>query len=288
MTCYLNGRFLPLEEAAIHPFDRGFVYGDGIYEVVKVLDGALLHLEAHLERLETGLRTVRIALPESSPSLARVCRRLVADAGVETGSLYLQVTRGSGPRTHIPSADLTPTVFAAPQAHEHPGDERLAGCSAITTEDARWGRCNVKTTSLMATVLGKLRARDAGAREVLFVGPGGEVREGGSSSFFVRRGDVVETHPLDSHVLPSITRRIVLDLARQEGWTVNERAPRLAEREDWSEAFLCGTLTTVWGLTDLDGEPVGAGQVGPWTRRLMDAYAASERREAQAAQPSKR
>lgn len=277
MTCYLNGRILPLEDARIHPFDRGFVYGDGLYEVVKILDGSLLLLDEHLERLARGLESVRIALPDT-PDLADVCPRLVEEAGVDSGSLYLQVTRGAGPRTHIPAPDLTPTVFAAPQAHEHPGDERLDGCEAITTPDVRWGRCDVKTISLMATVLGKLEARDLGVREVLFVGPDGEIREGGSTSVFVRRGDVLETHPLDTHVLPSITRRVLLDLAHREGLQVVERAPRLDERSDWTEAFLCGTLTTVWGLVGLDVEPVGDGRVGPWTRRLMEAYGAYERR----------
>lgn len=286
MTCYLNGRVLPLEDATIHPFDRGFVYGDGVYEVVKILDGALLLFDEHLERLAAGLDIVRISPPHLD-DLARVCPRLVDEAGVETGSLYIQITRGAGPRTHIPPKDLTPTVFAAPQAHGHPGDERLEGCGVVTTPDIRWGRCDVKTTSLMATVLGKLQARDASAREVLFVGPEGEVREGGSSSVFVRRGDVLETYPSGRHILPSITRRVVLDLARREGLPVMERAPRLSERDTWQEVFLCGTLTTVWGVTSLDGAPVGPGEVGPWTRRLLSAYDAYERREAQTVQKPK-
>lgn len=283
MTCYLNGRILPLDEATIHPFDRGFVYGDGIYEVVKVLDGALLLLDEHLRRLAKGLEAVRIPTA-SLGDLADACPRLIEKAGIEAGSLYVQVTRGSGPRTHIPPRDPTPTVFAAPQAHEHPGPERLEGCRVVTTPDLRWGRCDVKTTSLMATVLGKLQARDASAREVLFVGPGGEVREGGSSSFFVLRDGVLETHPVDTRVLPSITRRVVMELSRSEGLPVVERAPRLDQRDAWSEAFLCGTLTTVWGVTHLEGSPVGPGEIGPWTRRLVDAYDAFEQDEAQAAQ----
>lgn len=283
MTCYLNGRILPLEDASIHPFDRGFVYGDGVYEVVKILDGSLLFLGEHLERLAEGLEIVRISVPHLD-DLAQVCPRLVEEAGIGTGSIYLQVTRGAGPRTHIPPQDLTPTVFAAPQAHEHPGAERLEGCGVVTTPDVRWGRCDVKTTSLMATVLGKLQARDASAREVLFVGPEGDVREGGSSAVFVRRGDVLETHPSGRRILPSITRRVVLELARREGLPVVERAPRSSERNTWQEAFLCGTLTTVWGVTSLDGAAVGTGEVGPWTRRLMSVYDAYERREAQAVQ----
>jgi D-alanine transaminase len=277
--CLLSGRVVPLAQAAIHPLDRGFLFGDGIYEVVKVLAGTPILLGEHLERLANGLAALQIPPPAG---LEADCRRLLETTAVTDGSLYLQVTRGAGPRAHLPPRDLVPTVFAIASGHRHPGEERLAGARVVTCPDPRWGRCDLKTVSLAGTVLGKLRAREAAAREVLFVGPGGEIREGGSSSFLTIRGGTLETHPLDHHILPGISRRQVIGLARELGLAVVERAPLLAERITWEEAFLCGTLTTVEGVVTVDGEPVGDGRVGPWTRRLMAAYDRAERRFAAA------
>jgi D-alanine transaminase len=176
----------------------------------------------------------------------------------------------------MPPAGLEPTVLILPAAH---GFDPPAGRphAAVTIPDPRWRHCEIKTTSLMATVVGKLAARDAGADEVLFAGEGGELREGGSTNLFVRRGDVLETHPADGRILRGVTRGILLRLAAEEGIPVAERAPRLAERDDWREAFLCGTLTGVQPLATLDGRPVAGADGGPWTRRLADALERYER-----------
>jgi D-alanine transaminase len=271
--CSLNGRILPLAEAHISPLDRGLVFGDGLYEVIKARDGVLLHLERHLQRLRTGLARVDIGEP---PGLAESCAALVAATELGTGSLFIQVTRGAAPRGHLPPADLVPTVIIVPSEHafDPPAGRRMA---AITMLDPRWRHCDLKTTSLMGTVLGKLAVRDAGADEVVFVSGGGELREGGSTSLFVRRDDTLETHPLDGRVLPSITRGVVLGLAAEAGFEVVERAPRMAHRSGWSEAFLCGTLTGLQPVVRLDGQPVGDGEPGPWTRQLAEARDRLER-----------
>lgn len=271
--CSLNGRIVPLDEARIDPRDRGFQFGDAVYEVVKVVDGVALHLEEHLDRLRDGLHRVEIPVPDR---LAERCRDLLAASGLATGSLYLQVTRGVAPRSRMPPAGLEPTVIILPA--EHGFDPPAGGpLAAVTFADPRWRHCDVKTTSLMATVTGKLAARDAGADEVVFLGPEGEVREGGSTNLFVRREDVLETHPVDGRILRGVTRLLLLRLAADEGFPVVERAPRLAEREEWQEAFLCGTLTGVQPLIDLDGEPVADGGSDPWTRRLAHALDRYER-----------
>jgi D-alanine transaminase len=273
--CLLDGRVLPLAEARISPLDRGFLFGDAVYEVVKLVDGEAVLWPRHRRRLEAGLAVARIEPAGGVDAVAAGCRELLAQAAVASGSLYLQVSRGAGSRERLPPADLAPTVFAFVQSHQHapPASRPLR---AVSAGDDRWGRCDVKTVSLMATVLGKLAAREAGADEVLFRGPEGELREGGSTSLFVLRDGVLHTHPPGRHCLPGVTRGAVLAVAPELGLAVEETAPRLAGRCRWREGFLCGTLTGVQPLVELDGEPVGDGRPGPWTRRVAEAVAAYE------------
>lgn len=271
--CFLDGGILPLEEARIDPLDRGFLFGDGVYEVVKVREGRPLFLAEHLRRLDESLGTARISCPWDP---AEIIERLLEEDPFQGGSLYLQVTRGAGPRSHFPANEMEPTVFAYGKEHAHlplPGP----GLEVVTVPDWRWGRCDLKTTSLMATVLGKIEARDAGADEVVFVAEDGEVREGGSTSLLVRRSDAWEAHPLDRSVLPGVTRAVLWELASELEMPLRERPPRIEERSRWQEVLLCGTLTGVQGVVRWDGEPVAGAAVGPWTRRLAEAYDERER-----------
>lgn len=279
--CHLNGRILPLSEARIDPRDRGFLFGDAVYEGFRVIRGSVLYVEEHMERLRSGLRRLRIPMP---PDMPHRCRQLVEACRLETGFLYLQVTRGCGPRTRNPPLDLEPTVFL--EATERTYELGAAGSRrVITMADPRWRHCDVKTTSLVATVTGKLEAAAAGVDEVLFVGNEGEIREGGNTNFFARRGDVLETHPLDGRVLPGVTRKLVMGLAREMagelGLRLEERAPRLAESGDWREAFLTGTITGLQPVLEVDGEAIGDGRAGPWTRALGPALDALDRRRAE-------
>ncbi|HEX2252723.1 MAG TPA: aminotransferase class IV [Thermoanaerobaculia bacterium] len=277
---YLDGDFLPLSEARVHPLDRGFVFGDGLYEVVKVIGGEVVLWDEHAERLERGLEVVRIRLPGGRRELARICAELLERGGFHApgsgagdGSVYLQVTRGAGPREKVPPTEWRPTVFAFARRHAHDGPAARP-LAAVTYPDLRWGRCDVKTVSMMATVLGKLAVRDAGADEVLFVADGDIVREGGSTAFLVVQDGALRTHPQDHHVLPSVTRAALAAVAREAGVAVVEEAPRLSERGRWQEAILCGTLTGVQPVASLDGEPL---PTGPLARRLGEACAAFER-----------
>jgi D-alanine transaminase len=266
--CHLNGSILPLEEARIDPRDRGFLFGDAIYEGLKVLQGTILYLEAHLERLKAGLERLRIPAPAD---LGGRCRELVSACRLDTGFLYLQVTRGSGPRSRRPRFDLEPTVFleATPREYDRGASIRLR---VATMPDPRWIHPDIKSTSLAATVAGKILADDAAADEILFVGEQQKIREGGSSNLFVRHGGVLETHPLDGRVLPGVTRKLVLALAdgmaEELGLRVEERAPRLDQCAEWSEAFLTGTITGLQPIVELDDRTIGDGNAGPWTRAL--------------------
>lgn len=287
--CHLNGRILPLAEARIDPHDRGFLFGDALYEGFRVMRGVVLHVDEHMERLRAGLDRMRIPEPEDLPGR---CRELVAACRLDTGFLYLQVTRGAGPRSRTPPLDLEPTVFleATPRVYEvgAAGSRRV-----VTLPDPRWRHCGIKSNSLAANVLGKLHAAEAGVDEVLFVGDEGDIREGGNTNFFVRRGEILETCPVEGRILPGVTRRLVLGLAQglagELGLRVEERAPRLAERGSWSEAFLTGTITGLQPVIELDGEPVGSATAGPWTRALgaaLDELDARRAAEATGAVPS--
>jgi D-alanine transaminase len=271
--CHLNGRIQPLAEARLDPLDRGNLFGDALYEAVKVLDGVLLHLEPHLIRLKTGLERVAIPAPEG---LAAACHELLEESRLDAGYLYLQISRGVRSRILIPPPDLEPTVLVVP--FEHAFDPPAGRPKrAVTVPDWRWDFRDIKTTSLMATVMGKMRARDGHADEVLFVSPERELREGGTSNVFVRRADTWETHPTDGSILRGVTRGILLDLLAAEGTAVVERPPRLGQIKDWQEALLCGTTTGVQPLVEIDGQPVAEGRIGDWTRRLATTFDELER-----------
>lgn len=276
--CALDGVVMPLAAARISPLDRGFLFGDGVYETVKVLAGRSLFLAHHLARLDASLAGMAIARPLH---LAETIAELLAATGPFDGSLYVQVTRGAfATRQHRPPVEGTPTLFVLPAAIEFPDLATAPGWAAISRPDWRWRRGDLKSTSLAGAVLGNLEVAREGADEILWIGDGGELREGGHTNLFVRRGGTLETHPLGTTVLPGVTRRLLFELAAELGLPVAERTPRLAERASWSEAFVCGTLTGVRGLTALDGSAVGGGEVGPWTRSLGVALAARERAEA--------
>lgn len=266
--CHLNGRVMPLNEARVHPLDRGFLFGDALYEVVKVRSTRIFELEAHLDRLSGTLQRTGIGEPQG---LAEACEELVAAAGLDTGFLYLQITRGVAPRTHLPPPGMTPTLFILPAEYDYspPAGRRIR---VTTRPDRRWGNCDIKTTSLIATVLGKISAAGEGVDEVVFVGENGEVREGGQNNLFIRSNDTLETHPADRWILPGVTRQLLLQFAEREGLPLVERAPLLAHRERWQEAFLCGTLTGVQPVVEMDGLAIGDGTAGAWTERLAAAH----------------
>lgn len=271
--CYLDGRLQPLAEARLDPLDRGNLFGDALYEAVKVLDGVLLHLEPHLERLTAGLRRVEIPLPDS---LSQICNELARESELSAGYLYIQVSRGVRSRILIPPRDLEPTLLVVP--FELQFDPPAGGLKrAVTAPDWRWDFRDIKTTSLMATVLGKLRAGANEASEVLFIGPDQELREGGTTNVFVRQANEWVTHPTDGSILEGVTRGSLLDLMAAENLPVIERAPLLTEMASWEEACLCGTTTGVQPLVEIDGRQIGDGSVGSWTRHLAEVFEVFER-----------
>ncbi len=271
--CFLNGRLQAQSDARLDPLDRGNLFGDALYEAVKVYEGVLLHLDPHLDRLRSGLARVEIPVPDSLPE---ICAELVRESELQNGYLYIQVSRGVRSRILIPPPDLEPTVLVVP--FELQFDPPAGGLKrAVTVPDWRWEFREIKTTSLMGTVVGKLRAGAREAHEVLFLGPEQQVREGGTTNVFVHQGGEWRTHPTDGSILQGVTRDLLLTLMARDKTPVSEQAPLLGELDSWQEAFLCGTTTGVQPLVEIDGHQIGDGSAGRETRLLAQAFDEFER-----------
>jgi D-alanine transaminase len=271
---YLNGRYMPLEEGRVSVEDRGFQFGDGVYEAIKVLNGALLWCEEHLSRLAVTLRAVRMEGAAEGHDLASVLPRLVELAALTDGLVYLQVTRGAGPRDFFFPEAVTPTVLAYARDYAFPGQaEILAGICLHIVPDFRWARCDIKAVTLLPAVLAKQEARERGCREALWVGDG-VAREGASSNFFAVLDGVLRTHPADHRVLNGITRQTVLRLAGQLDIPVREEAVALKDLDRLDEAFIASTTNDVMPVVAIDSRAVSSGSPGLTTLALSDAVRA--------------
>ena len=268
MNLYLNGEYLPLEQGRVSVEDRGFQFGDGVYEVVRVYKGKPFRLPKHLARLEQSVKGIEIPLPEPLPKIEEICRTLIKD--LEEAQIYLQVTRGAAPRMHAFPQELRPTFVAYARAVKpHPPD-RVFTLKTVT--DDRWARCHLKTVCLLPNILGKQKAVEAGCDEGLFVRENGAVTEGTSSNAFFGRGGAVFTHPSDNRILNGVTREAVLEIARQLGVRTRYQAVTLPEAMGAEEAFVTGTLTEIMPAVSIDGKPVGKGKPGPVTLKLRAAF----------------
>ena len=273
-TVYLNGEYVPRSEATVSVDDRGFLLADGVYEVTAVYGGCMVRLDDHLERLAHGLRELRIDL-DLEP-LPGIHRRLLAENGLAAAphsKVYLQVTRGVAERSHaFPGRDVRPTVYARADAWSPPSPERWEeGFTAVTVPDRRWSRVDIKSIALLPNVLAQQAAVDAGADEALFVRDG-VVVEGAHANLCAVRDGTVLTHPQTNVVLPGVTRSVVLEVAREQGYPVRPRPLMVEELSEVDELFLTGTTTEVRPVVAVDGTPIGTGEPGPVTRDLFHAY----------------
>jgi D-alanine transaminase len=267
MNLYLNGEFLPLDQGRVSVEDRGFQFGDGVYEVIRVYRGKPFRLDKHLARLEQSVKGVEIPMPEPPEKIASACLKLVE--GLGEAQIYLQVTRGVAPRVHAFPHEIRPTFVAYARAvTPHPPDRVY---TLKTVVDDRWGRCHLKTICLLPNILGKQRAIEAKCDEGLFVRDG-VVTEGTSSNAFFVRDGALFTHPSDNRILNGVTREAVLEIARQQGVRVRFQPVPLVEAMGAQEAFVTGTLTEIMPAVSIDGKPVGKGVAGPVTQKLRGAY----------------
>lgn len=269
---YINGRFTTTDEKVIGVEDRGFQFGDGVYEVLKFLNKRPLLLTNHFARMESGLRALGIPNPWSETQFGDLCAELARRTPLEEGILYFQVTRGQCERAHWPQEALQPTALGHPRRFLFPdAAKKERGIRVITTSDIRWSYCHIKSTNLLASVLAKRKAREAGADEALLAG-GGEVREGSHSSFFAVRDSTLLTHPLGERILAGTVREQVLRLAARLGIAIEQRPLRSDEITSLDEAFMTSTTQAVMPIVEIDGWRVGQGGRGPVTLALQKAF----------------
>jgi D-alanine transaminase len=269
---YLNGRFVPRGEARIDPEDRGFLFGDGVYEVLRVRASQPLFVDRHHARLTRSAAQCEIAQPFDRAGLEALARELVARNGISDGIVYLQVTRGVASRAHVfPPPGTAPTVYAFARATAEDPELWARGVSAILLPDERWGRVDMKTVNLLPNVLAAEKARRAGAYEAILVREG-VVTEGSHCNAWIVRQGVALTHPTGPRILAGVTRDTVLRAAARVGVTVEERPFTAEELLGADEVFLTGTTTGVLGVVRVDGTTVGDGRPGPVTRALDGGY----------------
>jgi D-alanine transaminase len=273
---YLNGRFQPLSEGRVNVEDRGFQLGDGVYEVIKVMNGTIVWLEDHLVRLRNSLGAIRLADALAEHPLEAILPQLVTRAGLVDGSIYVQVTRGFAPREFIFPQPPHPTILAYARAKRFPDVEEIfRGVALHPLRDQRWARCDIKSTNLLAPVLAKEEAYEAGADEALFISPRGLVREGGSSNVLSVIDGVIRTHPLNNRILGGITRKHVLEIAGRLGFAFEERAFALREITDGSgrcsEVFTASTTKDVLPVLRVGQSMIGSGRPGRVTLAILQA-----------------
>lgn len=278
---YLNGTFMPLSHGRVSIEDRGFQLGDGVYEVIKVLNGRPVWLADHLARLAGSLDAVRLTGALYGHRLESVLLELVDRAELVDGIIYVQVTRGVAPREFVFPRPPHPTVLAYARTKGFPTTEEiLAGIALHPVRDQRWNRCDIKSTNLLAAVLAKEEAREAGADEALFVSARGLVREGGSSNVFAVIDGVLRTHPLSTRILGGITRRHALRIAHGLGYETVEKAFTLSEMTNGpgmcTEVFTASTGKDILPVTRIGEVQIGDGRPGPVTLALANAMRAEQ------------
>lgn len=267
-VAFLNGDYLPLEEARISPLDRGFLFGDGIYEVIPVHGGRPIGFSLHFDRMTEGLGAVEIGLRWTLDQWREVCDKLIEENGGGNLAIYLQVTRGADTKRHHAFPEgITPTVFGFASELSVP---RESGPSAVkplkisSEEDKRWRRCNIKSTALLGNIIHFHKGTAEGNDETILFNSAGEVTEGAASNVFVVTDGAVSTPPLDNQVLPGITRLMLLDMLRKDGSIpVKERIVSLQEALDADEIWFTSSTKEVAPVVELDGNPVGSGKPGP-------------------------
>jgi len=272
---YLNGEFMPADKACISPFDRGFIFGDGIYEVIPVYGGRLFRLPHHLQRLGKSLVAVRLTDPYDAGRWQSVLEELMRrNAASPEGdqSVYLQITRGVAPRDHAFPLNIAPTVFAYAQPLVPPSAELLAhGVSAITLADIRWQRCDIKATALLANAIARSEASTQGAAEAILIRDGVVTEGAASNVFLVVDGELV-TPPKGPFLLPGITRDLILELAQTNRIACAERAISEAELRSATEVWMTSSTREIVPVTRLDDKPVADGKPGPMFTKMHALY----------------
>jgi D-alanine transaminase len=274
MTVFLNGQYLPRQQAVVSLDDRGFLLGDGVYEVIRVYHGRPFQMDAHLKRLQNGLDAIRIQGVDIS-TFHPIAERLLVDNGLTQsgGTIYIQITRGAAPRQHaFPAGNILPTVFVAAEPLTPQQIAPQKAITAILIPDLRWCRCDIKTISLVANVLARQSAIDAGVMDAILVRDGVAL-EGTSSNLFAVSGGVVITHPKTNRILPGVTRDVALELCLQNKIPYQEAPILEQEIHQAQELFITSTTQEIAPIVELDHRVIGDGKPGSITRKLQQSFA---------------
>ncbi len=283
-TVYLNGKYLPLEDAFIHVEDRGFNFADSLYEVTRIYNGVPFTLDRHLARMERGAGLIRLDYGVAREEFATIIEELVSRNQTPEAMAYIQVSRGRAPRDHPFPVSAEPTVLVMVKPHEPvPREERLRGKTAITTADLRYQFCDIKSTALLPNVLACQQAREQGAYEAIMIRDG-MVTEGSNTSVYIVSEGVIRTYPL-VNILPGITRSVIAELCRENGIHFSEEVYTPEVLRAAEEVFITGSVAEIIPIVALDGQPVADGAAGEVTRRLIDLYADRVRSECGAYTP---
>lgn len=271
-TAFLNGRFLPLAEATVSIEDRGFQFGDGVYEVIRTYRGRPFKLDAHLARLDRSAQAIDLRQPYPFERWVEYVTEGLRLGDFPETKIYVQITRGTAPRDHAYAPDLQPTVLMTfRELQPLNATFQSTGVAAMTMKDIRWGRCDIKSINLLANVLARQQAKKRGVFESILVRDG-QVTEGAVSNVFIVQDGKLITAPEGGRILSGVTRQVVLELARHEGLTVQERYCSEQELLGATEVFLTGTTVEVLGVVHIDGKQIGTGQPGPLTRSLAKRF----------------
>ena len=271
-TAFLNGRFLPLAEATVSIEDRGFQFGDGVYEVIRTYRGRPFKLDAHLARLDRSAQAIDLRQPYPFERWVEYVTEGLRLGDFPETKIYVQITRGTAPRDHAYAPDLQPTVLMTfRELQPLNATFQSTGVAAMTMKDIRWGRCDIKSLNLLANVLARQQAKKRGVFESILVRDG-QVTEGAVSNVFIVQDGKLITAPEGGRILSGVTRQVVLELARHEGLTVQERYCSEQELLGATEVFLTGTTVEVLGVVHIDGKQIGKGQPGPVTRSLAKRF----------------
>jgi D-alanine transaminase len=274
MTVYLHGEFLPIGEAKISVLDRGFIFGDGVYEVIPVYSRRAFRLAEHLRRLSQSLGSIKLQNPHSDTEWTNIIQQLIASNTPEDQYLYLHITRGVAKRDHaFPNPPVPPTVFVMSNPLTTPPTALLqSGISAITAQDNRWLRCDIKAISLLPNVLLRQMAIDAGCAETIMIRDDEFMTEGAASNIFVVKNGTLIVPPKDNLMLPGITYDVVLELAAANNIPHEVRKVMKEEVFNANELLLTSSTKEVLAITQLNGSPVGAGKPGAMFARLHALY----------------
>ena len=272
MTVFLNGKFMPLEEATVPVLDRGFIFGDGIYELVPVYSRAPFRLEGHLERMERSLSEVKIANPYSRAEWTRIIEQMIEKQPFDDQGVYWQITRGVAKRDHAFPKGVKPTVFMMSNPLVNPSREVVEnGAKAVSAQDFRWHRCDLKTISLIGNCMLRQLSAEEGAVETLLFRDG-KLTEASASNAYIVNSGVIATPPKDNLILPGITLDVVFDIVKRGNLPMEVREISEAEVFGADEVWVTSSSKEIVAVVDLDGKKIGTGKPGPVFRKAWQLY----------------